>query len=631
MSVLSMPEWETFRRESQSPQNPSIIAGLSLSHHRFHTTFSSEQTKLVMLFTPASCFLGEFHALDEHSKQFRLNNAKTTLQTYLAAQESSNSLFHEGDSSSSTPPIVVMWNDVTTHFESPLLPHTATLVVVVPDRGLDNVSKMHQEMSAVTSRIPTLVVSHDVSIDNNNNVVGARVFGLPLLTHMTVAGGGGRDFDGTTQQRCAPLSSLVSGIQFLSFEFLIASLHFGQWCVPEDYLLPQFHGNACKLPDWQYYRTLCPPCAPHVLDGLSTLTSLANMPKGETSAAGRKRVRCVSAEESQKMLHNLELLTRNEYPTVVGPLTSVAPPNVHHGNERECGGRQSAPKHAIVSNHQNGSWQLAEAPATFTDLMAERGNCFSQATLPSSHSWTLPRLLSDALQSFVGTAIDSAVDVAGLGTSEQRVLRTVAKYSSALHRCFQIHHHHKNLTTTATHTPPSSSLAPLELVWIAIGNELGVSGDDAFNQFSSLVIPPKKRPHNDPHSSSVAAAKNEEALNLQRMNAVHDCVSVLDPLQELRNRHCAPPPSMTTHDVAEGTTAVDNSAVASSIDASLSLLDSAEFDKALQFRVALPRIDQAISIQSEAVDKLLLVVQQCLLDKLRDSLVPQHHPQQHDV
>jgi hypothetical protein len=584
MSFATTCEWEEFRRVTLCREHPSVVAGFLLPHHQHSSQQIPQQHSVSVIFTPACCFFGEFDELDETAKANRLEIAAANLRRCLARHDDhATSLFQE-----ETPcKVEVTWNAMSTQTRRSLSPPATrpTVVVVVPDRSHDDLSMLHQEMNSVASRIPTLIF--DSGTCDSSCV---RVMGLPSFSRMRA----------TTAQSTLHLEV---GFHFVSIEFLLASLHFGYWCEPKDYLLRQNENSSplpspagtSPLPEWRYLRGQCPPCTSHPLDGLSKLIALAPSPSGFDS---NKRIRCVNAEESLQMLRRLDALIRTESPLV--PVCSV----------QECLDEQCIHEHknnnnnTVIPSDDRGGWMCAQAPS----LLSDRNLSIQRAS--PSRGWTLPPLLSRALQSFVDSAFESTVDTSSLTVSEQRVLRTVATYSSALHRYF--HSYHMKTSTSGAAQCAASSQArqqPLEMVWIAIGKELGVSGHEAFTQFSSLLIQPR--------SSSIA---NKPSAAVNHEEAQDSTAAFVDPLQQLRGQHNIFPHEAgasqnptTSHPPAHcGPTHIEAS----------SSPHHRMLDEVLRFRCALPRVDQALSLQIEALDQLLLVIQECLLGMLKDSFIP---------
>jgi hypothetical protein len=590
MSFATTCEWEEFRRVTLCREHPSVVAGFLLPHHQ-HTPIGvssqqiPQQHSVSVIFTPACCFFGEFDELDEAAKANRLEIAAANLRQCLARHDdSANSLFQE-----ETPcKVDVTWNAMSTRTRRSL-PRPATrptVVVVVPDRSHDDLSLLHQEMNSVASRIPTLIFDNGTC---DSSCV--RVMGLPSFSRIRA----------TAQSTL----QLEVGFHFVSIEFLLASLHFGCWCEPADYLLRQ-HENASpspgtsSLPEWRYLRGQCPPCTSHPLDGLSKLISLAPSPSGLDS---KKRIRCVNAEESLQMLRRLDALIRTELP--LAPVCSVQSKECKECPDEQCTHEdKNNNDNTVIPSDDRGGWMCAQAPS----LLSDRNPSIQRAS--TSGGWTLPPLLSKALQSFVDSAFESTVDTSSLTVSEQRVLRTVATFSSALHRCF--HSYHMKTSTSGAAQCAASSQArqqPLEMVWIAIGKELGVSGHEAFTQFSSLLIQPR---------SSRIAKKSTALLNHEE--ALDSTVTFLDPLQQLRSQHNIVPleagasPNPTTSDPPAhcGPTRIEAS----------SSPHHRMLDDVLRFRCALPRVDDALSLEIESLDQLLLVIQECLLGMLKESVIP---------
>lgn len=592
----AMQDWKEFRRNCLDTS--LIIDGAALHH-----STTAPKSGRVILFTPASCYFREYDTMPEALRNVRLENTAACLQRCLSGHAASNPLMYGSKKASFVP--TVMWNSIVTdvcQLRGGIEENVgcSTVVVVVPDRNPSDLDHLHQQMSTA-ARLPTF--AKDVS----ELMCTARVRGLPCVSRVATERGSHE------QRQESKVQSPSRQAMFVSIEYLMASLHFGVWCEPDDYLLtsPFAHTNAItELPDWKYLRAQCPSCVPDVMTALGSIRSLAEEdPKphlsDESGKTTAKRLRGVSADESLQLLRQLSQLAGwdTTAPLLLGSRSAASTTRCAEvvPNLTDCEGLRAA-ANAFVPSDDVVGWLGATAPPLLTQThFVATTACGREG---SEFSWVLPNVLSASLQGLLhDTAVESAVDESLLSVDERRMLRTVVKYSSALHRCF---HSATSSSATSNSAQVNGGQQPLEMVWVAIGEELGISGSEALSRFTSLRIQHRSATlpygeHMVPLSPTAAAELADEPLELLRKSAALPCAEVMPDAQQQQ-------------DSAEGNTYHSGPAALDDHDSSYSL------EGALQFRFCLARIHQVLSHQSEALDKVLLWTQQALLTQLKHAL-----------
>lgn len=583
------------------------------------TTCSKRMTNII--FSPFSCYAGFFSSLDCESQVGRLRHASACLKRCVAGHGPDHPLLrtiYDAQRNVGHSSLVrVAWNHLVTDINKlkdsmggdDLGDTDAdTVIVVVPDNGPHDMARLHEELSFL-SLVPTIVEASDSSGTR------LRVRGMPSVCDLV-------SHNPPVSSKCSSTEAMPSthrrSVVAVSMEYLLVSLHYGYWCNACDYKLamppPPLQRDAflqAPPPEWVALRAMCPPCSPHALQALDTLRSL--LPGEECSPPPGKRLRCPSAGESLQMLRKLAQLVQpsGNLPILVDPCESTSDKTrestttsmelvaslLQQGSTSEKdNSNHMHPTNCLIPSHMDGEApaQDATAPSLLSD---HHGRIVKQS---SSAEWSLPQVMASVLRSFMDNAVEEGFD-ASLSTDEKQVIRVVSKYASAINRCF-----HATPPLVLKGTEESQTPQPLEMVWVAIGKELGgVSGDEALSRFGSIMIRPRHHP--TPTSAVDAGSSSQQPGAIAPSTRTSAAATT------------TPPPAgstATAADVSEQEVTAKNDA------ASVVGFDPHQSEKAeaTRFRAALPRITEALRRHSEALDEALLCVQECLLAKLKESI-----------